>query len=709
MILFQVLAALSLSLVPRVHFSDAAAIESNERRHEACKVAIFKEDGFPSSGTPSGVTPEWVYANLPRTCQAAYVDTAQLQDKGVFNVSAFDLLILPYGENFPFEAHEQIMEFIFEGGGLFNLAGRPLWAPLVKKDGSWKAMAAAYNAYDEFLVPLGIKYYELPDAQRIGLSVTTSLGFSPVVPTHGNIFPYRIPARDFYPLDYDENAKGGNPLIMVKSWRNPYREDAAGIPHKWCLIGARGEDHPLRTGDAGARDTLMRIIRCLSFPVILHELETDLAAYNRGEKIQISIKAVNRGRLPTGGTVTFSVIDSDGRTVFFRNRTIRLMPGQEMVLRETWHPKALQGSFYSVEAALKEGNEIVERERNGFVAINSRILNSGPSFEVKDKEFIVDNAKATLIGVNYYESKRGELMWVKPDLLRIRSDFKAMREAGINFIRIHYHHSKWFRDYYTQVLKKDLDPFLQKADMSALPSARSLSILDAIIQLAQEQGLIVCLDIFSLVPVEMGNPLGWLGLEERIRNARNITMQKKFVQIISARYRDVPGLTWDLWNEPRLEESAVPSLRKWAREMKEAFRENGDRHLITIGDEASLGLLDVLDYASIHTYEPRAFADRGSEVKPFMFQEIWNDAPCDLQSELAQAEKLKSQFADFLKTGAGGFLPWQWTRQARLWNASSSERWDDELGLCTHDDGTVKPAGNTLISLICTLRQQGRK
>jgi hypothetical protein len=46
-------------------------------------------------------------------------------------------------------------------------------------------------------------------------------------------------------------------------------------------------------------------------------------------------------------------------------------------------------------------------------------------------------------------------------------------------------------------------------------------------------------------------------------------------------------------------------------------------------------------------------------------------------------------------------VPWQWTRQARLWdNASLPEKWDDELGLCVHDDGTLKAAGKTYAFLI---------
>jgi len=209
------------------------------------------------------------------------------------------------------------------------------------------------------------------------------------------------------------------------------------------------------------------------------------------------------------------------------------------------------------------------------------------------------------------------------------------------------------------------------------------------------------MDIFSLVPEEMGNPLGWLGLKERILDKDKVALQKKFVKLLARRYKDVPGITWDLWNEPNLEKTNVEPLRSWAKQIKDVFRKNGDRHFITIGDDLSLGLLDVLDYACIHTYEPVEFVSIKDLNKPFIFQETWNDAGCSLIDEIKQAEELKKDFNAFLKTQAAGFVPWQWTRQARLWNnTSDAERWDDELGLCVHDDGTLKPAGDTYKFLI---------
>jgi hypothetical protein len=670
------------------------------------EIAIFKEEGFPAIATPRLLTPEWLYNTLGKDFSITYLNSSQLKNNKYFNPDNFDLLILPYGEAFPYEEFSSIKEYLFKGGGLFNIAGRPFWAALEKTDGRWNNVVIS-DPYKEFLSPLGIKYYEFIDKQDIGLSVTTSLNACPVNPTHGNVFPYRIPCREFFSLGYLGNEGPLNSSVLVKSWRNPYKNDSGIIPQKWCLIGAKADRHPLDPQNDYAKDNLIKIIDYLKFPLILYGLETDLAAYRQHEPVKILAKIANGGREREYCSVEFELVGKDGKVVYKKERSVGLKSLEAATLEVTWQPGGFESAFYKVRAILKHNGKIYDKEENGFVIINENILKSGPSMNTKGRGFIIGGKTAYILGTNYYESKEGELIWVRPNILKIKEDFKSMRDLGMNFVRIHYHHSKWFRDYFSQVIKENLDSYLQNADVTVLPSERSLRILDAIIQLAQEQGLIFCTDIFSLVPKEMGNPVGWLGLKERIIDKKKMALQKKFIKLIANRYKDIPGITWDLWNEPRLQETDYDLLRGWAKEIKKTFRENGDTHLVTIGDDLSLKLLDVLDYASIHTYEPGDFVSIKDIEKPFIFQEVWNEAGCSLNEEIKQTEELKKDFNYFLKTQAGGFVPWQWTRQARFWNNNSeAERWDDELGLFARDDGSLKPAAGVYTVLLDQIRKK---
>ena len=72
-----------------------------------------------------------------------------------------------------------------------------------------------------------------------------------------------------------------------------------------------------------------------------------------------------------------------------------------------------------------------------------------------------------------------------------------------------------------------------------------------------------------------------------------------------------------------------------------------------------------------------------------------------MKEEIEQAKELVADYKDFIKTKTAGFIPWQWTRQARLWNnKTEAEQWDDELGLFTQDDGSLKLAANNYYKLV---------
>lgn len=396
------------------------------------RIAIFKEEDFPAIGIPVSLTSEWLYNNLSKNFSLTYLDFNKLCDKKYFNLSTFDLLILPYGEAFPYKAFAQIKEYLFEGGGLLNIAGRPFWVPMDKIDGKWQKLNIA-DPYKEFLSPLGIKYYEFLNNENIGLSVTTSLGFSTIKPTHGNVFPYRVPVRDFSFLKTTSGEKNRQSIVFIKSWRNPYIKDSKSIPRKWCLIGSKGENNPLNPKDSIAKQNLIQIVEYLSFPIVIHELLTDLFAYKQKEGVKVSVKVTNIGKASEDCIVDFEFLDKAGELVYKKRKSIRLDAGQRITLNAVWKPKEFKSDFYEVKAVLKKNDLILDKEENGFVVINNNVLKNGPTIQIKEKEFIINGKKALILGVNYYESKLGELMCLKPNILKIREDFKSMRDSGINF------------------------------------------------------------------------------------------------------------------------------------------------------------------------------------------------------------------------------------------------------------------------------------
>ena len=181
----------------------------------------------------------------------------------------------------------------------------------------------------------------------------------------------------------------------------------------------------------------------------------------------------------------------------------------------------------------------------------------------------------------------------------------------------------------------------------------------------------------------------------------------EFLKLLAQRYKGVPGISWDLWNEPENFPFAE-YLYPWVATMKDVLWESGDEHPITVG--ASLGVEEscAVDYVSYHGFEVSDELEKGPRQKPFILQEVWMDEDSSLKGDRRQRERLIRNFHKTLKIGAAGFAPWSWTRQARLWNNNRrfpGERWDDELGCCVREDMSVKPAGYAYQDLIALISQ----
>lgn len=684
------------------------------------RIGIFKEQDFPSQGIPKKLTLDWLKNVLEKEEDnfVIFLDARELMTYSLMSSELIDMVILPYGEVFPMYSFKVLKSYFQNGGNLLTTAGRPFWKPMRKEGDTWN-LVKKINSYDRFLAELGIKYYEAEDEPfnylldkdifpecpkntgwsgfSIGLTLTTSDEYALPAPPLGNVFPERIPTCDFQAVMKGIDKFGKtltSSVVIAKNWQNG---------SKWCLIGISGENHPLNPDWKFSSNFLKAVVNQLRSSLMLYELHPNYACYRQGESVNLSVNVKNFSKKNKDVKLKF-IVSCDDKEAKRLERPITLKGKQETKILATWTPNHFQSDLYQIEAVLIEGENIVSKTRNGFVVWDEKILKSGPSVKTKGYYFDIDGNSSVITGVNYYESIIGELMWLKPNVLRLAEDFKQMGEMGINYIRPHYHHSKWFRDYMKYVNRGAVPEYFDIADTSPLPSERTLRIFDAIIQLSQKNGLVYGGDLFTLVPVEMGDPRGWILVFERCYDPEKIKVQIEFLKILAKRYKDVPGISWDLWNEPS--DFFVEELRKWAEELKNVLKVVGDKHPITVGGNVSAKLEQAVDYISYHGFDLQI----KDMKKPFFFQEIWMDQGCSLEEELKQRDRLMENFHTVLKLGGAGFAPWSWTRQARLWNNNkqfSGERWDDELGCCVRADATVKPAGQAyrdLIALITSIK-----
>lgn len=681
------------------------------------RVAVFAQEGFPAQNSPQGLGPELFEKFLEDKYPYSLLDAKQLCDPHTLNADTTDLLVLPYGESFPVQAFGNIAEFLQNGGGLFTTGGTVFSNPLKQINGKWeKDLKSAADFEKLFLTPLGLKYYREstrsenaislwpdfmqpqlptpPQQTRLPLQTggtpTTSQGWFGIVPSLGNVFDQRIQVRDFVPVLGTQNQNGLSciGLSFVKSWKNPY-DPKAKTPAKWMLCTFSAELNPIAPATQGVFWNLRRLFAVLACPVTITAIQPDMACYKRDETPKINVTVQNTDPSRQEIKLELNLTDTAGVSVFTATKKILLNSCQTKTVTFKPDPQALKDDdFFTATAQMYFQAMLTDKAQNAVLfkpAVPPALV-----LQTNGKNFALNGSKVFLKGTNYYESKKGELNWINPDLAAINRDFAAMAQAGVKMVRVHYHPPRWFWDR-GKMLNQKLSSALLDREPANLPDEKYLRILDAHIILANRHGIVFCPDIFTLVPNAMGSVKGWKGLSSRITDSEKVKLQNEFVRILAKRYKDTSGISWDLWNEPELDKDLIPALQEWVKDKVKVFRGNEDAHLITLGGNQSKHVDEFVDYVCVHTGEPQQHP-LPQTSKPVLLQEVWLDFANSPQEELKQAKRLQDDL-DFAQKNTAGYMPWQWCRQARLWEKfSPAERWDDQLGCITRSDATLKPS-----------------
>lgn len=593
------------------------------------------------------------------------------------DIKGYKYLILSKG-NLSSREKAIIYNFLKNGGGLALFIPRSYDEKFYNKLGVY-TYTPLKNRIEEIEINellTGWNSYNL-DFHK-GIIIKTGYGGEIIPPTRGNVFPERIPARDFQILisgrDKDKNIIVSG-AVLVKHFYNPW-DIKEKKPLNWLILSARNYN----CDDSFYKKLYVLLTR----RAYIKDLKSELPVYYLKESPRIMVKIDKSGKGEVKIKAILEIYNQEGKRIYSSQRRKILTTSGSITFTPVIDFKP---GIYSFKLLLYHQGRLIDKAENIFLYAPDKILEkrSALKLNITEGKFLINGQPEFIWGVNYYESRRGELNWLCPDLYSINEDFRLMSKLGLKMVRIHYHHPKWFYDYVKKFNSPLLKFFSQK---NYLPDEEDLRILDAIIYLAQLNDLVICLDLFTLVPEEMGDPQGWLGMTARIEDQDKVKHQLEFVKLIAGRYKNIPGISWDLWNEPRVGEDNIPLLREWAERIINEFRKNGDRHLITLGGNDSIYLKDILDYLSIHGESVR-FPEVKSLNIPVILQEFW--LPYPLSGEKEQGEELRRVLNSLKDTNYQGFLPWQWTRQARLWDSSQPEEWDDNLGLFLREDGSVKP------------------
>jgi hypothetical protein len=701
-------------------------------------VGVFHDSTFSGREVPARLRPENFQATWGARDDVRIVplDKEQIRSYSILFKGRMDILVYPYGPLYPMDSYslfsgDTLTHFLRRGGAVLSTGGVPFGLPVndegeppvehaLESDG----ISPKNEIYQRWIAPLGYKFYVhpyvpvetridpryLPSVQsplpvagcRLGL-VANNSSHDPVPKcSHGNVFPERYPARQVTPILWGTDKFGK--VLAVNGLLTQDFENGSRRIH----LAHQAEPHPLSPNAGHFPGMMADLLNLLTNQLMLKEVETDYACYRQGETVHVRAELVNFHPVDVEAEVSLE-IHSDGQVADSHSETLRLPSKQTAIKEWQWAPQTFDQDEYEVTVRIRRQGQTVSSAENGFVIWKPDVVQRGPAVSTKGKYFQIGESESFLSGTNYYESTRGEIMWFRPNVKRIAQDLRQMRECGVNYIRPHYHHLKWFKDYLLFQQGK-LFPFFASLENveSPLPDERAWRIWDAFIYLCQKLGIVYGGDLFTLVPEEMGDPRGWFPLVESVYCQEKRTLEQEFLRQINVRFKSAPGIAWDLWNEPGV---PLDALRSWTHDLRETLESTGVPRFITVGGGSGEKLGDAVDYLGAHSGTHDIRKKVNSSKKPVLMQEIYMDHNEDLPSELIQAEDMREGILATLKNGYCGVAPWSWTRQMRLWQDSYEhdpafrmESWDDRLGSHVHDDATLKPAGQVFRDLAMLIR-----
>lgn len=690
------------------------------RAHDGFVVGVFHDPHFSGRETPATLRFEHfaaAWGQLPGVLVVP-LDANQVRSNALLFRGRLDLLVFPYGGAYPMDAFGlfsgQTVDYFLKKGGAVLTTGD---IPFIDQASPTGAIVdrstpeAAGQVFDKWVARFGIKYYqcqvpparervniellpELPAAapwtpSSVGVVVVNSLHQPVPRPPYGNIFPERTPARQVTPLCTGEDRWGQvlcHSAVLAQDFTNGSRRI-----HFTHTAGS----HPLDPAAPHFAALMQGLFRLLSNRVTVRDIESDYACYQPNETVRLRGQIVSHAAREESVTLELEILDWDGKILHSSAETIAFAPGQTINKEWSWSPKSFSTDEYQVRLAVRRDGRVVSVARNGFVVWDQTVAMKGPTVTLSRNYFALDGRPAFITGTNYVESTRGEAMWFRPDVANIIRDHRQMHASGVNLIRPHYNHLKWFRDYLLYHYDRLPDFYAAlEGEVDVQPTEQVWRIWDLFIYLSQKYGLLYNGDLFTLVPEEMGDPRGWFGTVEAVYDLTRRPAQKAFLLALDRRYRHVPGITWDLFNEPyQVEDQAVSD---WALDLSECLRSDGSKRLLTVG--GPMHLPEGVDYDCPHGLLSPEHCHRGD--RPLLLQELHFDRPESLAAEIEQAEGLRTAAVTTIRAGGAGWCPWSWTRQMRLWQDSQEhhhsfpmEKWDDRLGMNTHDDGTPKVPG----------------
>ncbi len=544
------------------------------------RVGVLTMPGVLPDGFHSGHSPEALAAALTAAGYGAVLlQAGDLANAAVLTAANFDLVVLPYGPFFPEEARATFTAWLRAGGSFLSTDGYAFERLVVWSGTTWTTVEAALTAAQTAAPPAALApmntrsgkpgdamtftsdqigvfdpHFALADAAQYQLSAwpgVAEVGLAPVRPAeplagwsasgligvNSPVFPdvYRRWQPVLEVFDTEGGARG-TALSLMHNFSGRYRGSS------WAFSGlTSGQD--LFCGGAAQQRLLATVADHLVQRVYLHSPASGLACYRLGETAVVQVTVSNHGKAPVTAQVT---LGQDGQPADAPT-AVTLAPGASEVVERRWPVTTAMDDLVRFTAELRVGEHYRDRLSSAFAVWSPAVIAQGPKIAWSGNYLTIDGRPAFLAGSNqtgmmYYSPHENPDTWDR--------DFALMAAHNLHLLRI-LHFSPFAKDGYQG---KGAHSSL---DLKQRPE-RLCRQMDAIVQLAQKHRVAIFLALHDWLPVSLTDA--------------ELAAQADWCQFWAARYRDVPGIFYDVQNEPSVDTpERADIVELWNRWLAERY------------------------------------------------------------------------------------------------------------------------------------------
>ena len=488
------------------------------------------------------------------------IKLADLLDSSILDKNKLDVLVLPDAPHYPAKGRETLVAYLEQDGSFLALGGYAFDQPIVQVEEGWQLSPepSKVNINTRFgqsgdimwTTPDQIAVFDpsyplrhatqartAPDQQILKTTVQIEgelKGYAATGLTGKNhpVFP-DVYAR-WIPLINTVDAHGrlrGAAAAMMHHYKGPFAGSS------WAFSGVTNRD--LTRDPTLLRKGLAEIVDALVRKTFLHDLTTDWACYRKGEPVQLSVSVANFGPSPRTVNVELFI---EGQSV--HTAQLEIPAGKSQQVSTQWRPDSdFDRDLYNVAAQLSDTAGPIDEMHTAFVVWNEKVVASGPHIELRDNYFTIDGRPEFLTGTNttgmvWYSDSENPLVWDR--------DFAKMRDNGLRLLRV-LHFSSFAARGYEGIAKHN------STDLARRPPERMIRHTDALVQLAQKNGVVFWLTLHD-----------WLGVD---LSEEELNAQREWNRFWTDRYKNVPGILYDVENEPWIQlekrKQTWPAFNTW--------------------------------------------------------------------------------------------------------------------------------------------------